>query len=182
MHFAYDKLNRVLGANYGEDISGSWVDKSDFDVYGISYDYNGNIQSLKRNGLRTYPGDGPAQFGAMDDLDYSYDSGNKLQSVNDNVPDFTFNSNDFRDNGAEGSEEYSYDANANVKSDANKGITNITYNFLNLPELINFADGTVISYLYTTNGSKLKSDLQRKHKHNNRLCSRFCLHRQTLWW
>ncbi|MDZ7743606.1 MAG: hypothetical protein U5Q03_18170 [Bacteroidota bacterium] len=60
--------------------------------------------------------------------------GNKLQSVNDDIPDFTFNSNDFRDNGAEGSEEYSYDANANVKSDANKGITNITYNFLNLPE------------------------------------------------
>ncbi|MDZ7743605.1 MAG: hypothetical protein U5Q03_18165 [Bacteroidota bacterium] len=35
--FAYDKLNRVLGANYGEDISGSWVDKSDFDVYGNFY-------------------------------------------------------------------------------------------------------------------------------------------------
>ena len=35
-----------------------------------------------------------------------------------------------------GQDDYTYDANGNLKSDANKGITNIEYNHLNLPTKI----------------------------------------------
>jgi hypothetical protein len=44
--------------------------------------------------------------------------------------------------------DYTYDANGNLKTDANKNITNITYNHLNLPKVITFANGNTITWLY----------------------------------
>ncbi len=51
--------------------------------------------------------------------------------------------------------EYLYDANGNMTKDANKGITQILYNHLNLPSRITYSDGRVINYVYTANGTKL---------------------------
>ena len=53
------------------------------------------------------------------------------------------------------SNEYVYDANGNLIKDLNKNITSITYNYLNLPNIITFADGNTITYDYDANGSKL---------------------------
>ncbi len=51
--------------------------------------------------------------------------------------------------------EYSYDANGNLTKDLNKNITSITYNVLNLPSVITFADDNTITYGYDAAGSKL---------------------------
>jgi hypothetical protein len=49
----------------------------------MSYDKNGNITNLKRNG-RTSTGSATATYGAMDDLSYNY-TGNQLNSVTDAI-------------------------------------------------------------------------------------------------
>src|SRR5690606_37905298 len=101
---------------------------------GIAYDGNGNILALKREGwtiadplLATNTG-----FGTMDDLNYSY-TGNQLKAVDDDI--LASSVYGFVD-GAELATEYTYDGNGNMISDANKGITAIGYNHLNLPNEI----------------------------------------------
>lgn len=64
---------------------------------------------------------------------YGY-SGNKLKRVED-----AGSSSGFK-NAASVNAEYLYDANGNVTRDLNKGIKDIKYNDLNLPESISFAD------------------------------------------
>ena len=65
-----------------------------------------------------------------------------------------------RDNdGNTANDDYTYDANGNMTADANKGITNIKYNHLNLPFTITFANPhnkvTRIEYLYDAAGKKV---------------------------
>ncbi len=57
-----------------------------------------------------------------------------------------------------------YDANGNMISDANKGITNIKYNHLNLPTEIAFANGGKIEYLYDAAGVKLQKKVIEGNK------------------
>src|SRR5690554_706752 len=57
--------------------------------------------------------------------------------------------------GANVDNEYVYDASGNQIKDLNKNITSITYNYLNLPNIITFADGNTIAYDYDANGNKL---------------------------
>ncbi|MGB5990639.1 MAG: RHS repeat-associated core domain-containing protein, partial [Marinifilaceae bacterium] len=45
----------------------------------------------------------------------------------------------------------------NMTRDLNKGIKDIKYNELNLPESISFADGKKISYIYSATGEKLQN-------------------------
>ncbi|MBE6288463.1 MAG: hypothetical protein E7099_09835 [Mediterranea massiliensis] len=51
----------------------------------------------------------------------------------------------------------SYDNNGNLTKDSNKGISNIQYNSLSLPQVVTFSDGSTITYLYTANGRKLRT-------------------------
>ncbi|MCF2875586.1 hypothetical protein L1265_12780, partial [Tenacibaculum sp. Cn5-1] len=137
--YSYDALNRILGA--------TGVNGSNYNVSGITYDKNGNILSLIRNGHTNV---GATSFGVMDNLVYSYDNGNKLTKVLDNGNDIY----GFKD-GANTTTEYTYDANGNMKTDANKGITNIVYNHLNLPTQVTIG-GQNITYTYDAAGMKLK--------------------------
>jgi len=52
--------------------------------------------------------------------------------------------------------DYTYDANGNLISDKNKGITSIVYNFLNLPQTITFANNNVIQFVYDATGAKMR--------------------------
>ena len=51
--------------------------------------------------------------------------------------------------------DYEYDLNGNMILDRNKGITEITYNYLNLPEKITFSNNDYIVYTYNAAGQKL---------------------------
>lgn len=134
--YTYDGLNRLTFA----------ADNLGYFNEDITYDKNGNIMQLFRNG-NTIPG--TAAFGSIDKLVYSY-NGNKLIKVKDNV---VSNKEGFID-GADSVEEYTYDANGNMKTDANKGITTpISYNFLNLPSTVTLPGG-VIKYSYDASGVK----------------------------
>ena len=52
---------------------------------------------------------------------------------------------------------YANDANGNMTRDLNKGISNITYNLLNLPGEITFSDGRKVKYIYTADGTKVRT-------------------------
>ena len=138
--YGYDALNRIT------DATGTKDDR--YDVGGIIYDKNGNILNLMRKGHTTAAA---ITFSKMDDLVYTYDSGNKLQKVTDRV---TSPTTGFKD-GSNTGNDYSYDANGNMKTDANKGVTNINYNHLNLPSRVTIA-GKNIDYKYDATGMKLR--------------------------
>ena len=88
---------------------------------------------------------------SIDDLVYSYTANtNKLQNVIDN----TNNTSGFN-NGNKSSADYTYDLNGNLKTDANKGITEIIYNHLNLPTKITFGMNYV-RYIYDAIGQKME--------------------------
>jgi RHS repeat-associated protein len=108
----------------------------------------GNITSLSRDGWQN-----TSNYTNMDNLVYTYDSGNKLQKILDNGND----NYGFKD-GVDQTIEYTYDANGNMVSDANKGITGIEYNHLNMPTEIKFnnSDTQKINYTYTADGIKLR--------------------------
>ena len=53
--------------------------------------------------------------------------------------------------------EYAYDANGNLTKDLNRNISNIQYNFLNLPSKVTFGDGSTIEYVYAADGTKLRT-------------------------
>ncbi len=87
----------------------------------------------------------------MDILGYTYDAGNKLVKVTD-TGNATYG---FKDS-ANLTTEYIYDVNGNMKTDANKGITDVQYNYLNLPTQVSFGTTKNISYIYDASGTKLK--------------------------
>ena len=145
--YSYDALNRIT----------SGIDNStnqDYKLQGIAYDKHGNITSLTRRGhIVANPVAGTsAHFGTMDNLVYTYETNsNRLKKVLDNGND-TYG---FKD-GSDITTEYTYDANGNMLTDANKGISsNITYNHLNLPTQVVLSSGN-ISYIYDAAGVKLE--------------------------
>ncbi len=137
--YSYDAMNRITGAvsNDGK-----------YDLSNVTYDKMGNILSLTRDGFQN-----TATFTEMDKLAYAYDDGNKLLSVTD-----TGNkAYGFKD-GINPDFDYEYNENGNMIIDRNKGITDITYNYLSLPTKVTVAganNGT-INYIYDATGTKLK--------------------------
>ena len=78
------------------------------------------------------------------------------------VGDAGDNTNGFYEDLSEGNlaEEYTYDDNGNMITDANKGISSISYNYLNLPTRVITAEG-VVNYTYTATGTKLAKFFDR---------------------
>ncbi|RUT69473.1 type IV secretion protein Rhs, partial [Flavobacterium cupreum] len=139
--YQYDKLNRLKNAIYGKNgLTTNAYNES------LTYDKNGNILSLKRNGDT----DPLIQPIGIDDLIYTYAaSSNQLGNVADNSNN-TSGFNDFNKTG----NDYTYDANGNMTTDKNKNITAITYNHLNLPTKITFGTTGHIAYIYNASGQK----------------------------
>ncbi|MBK7735166.1 MAG: hypothetical protein IPI36_08030 [Chitinophagaceae bacterium] len=74
-------------------------------------------------------------------LAYAYtSSANKLARVTDAVNDPNTRLGDFKDGANTGADDYLYDVNGNLTQDLNKGIANIVYNQLNLPEFIDLVE------------------------------------------
>ena len=53
-------------------------------------------------------------------------------------------------------QDYGYDGNGNLASDANKQISFIHYNHLNLVDTIVYTDGRTLIYTYSGSGQKLR--------------------------
>lgn len=89
----------------------------------------------------------------IDNLEYDY-TGNRLDAVHDNrgaIP----NSSGYEGGG----NTISYDVNGNMIDMRDKGITAISYNYLNLPTRMDAVDGFMtinIGYVYRADGTKLR--------------------------
>ena len=152
--YTYDALNRLTNAQYVRPSSPGNPNPADVvNTFNekLSYDKNGNIQSLVRNGGM----ESQTQAPLLDNLAYQYDTTIKNKLIK--VTDATANTEGFKD-GADTTEEYGYDPNGNMIWDDNKNIQSIVYNHLNLPTKIVFQNGgdfPSISYLYTATGKKV---------------------------
>jgi RHS repeat-associated protein len=127
--YGYDQLNRLTSGTSTDNHNES----------GIAYDVMGNITALKRYTANVL----------TDDLTYTYTNTgnltNQLQTVNDASGSNTGQKANLT--------TYSYDANGNLKTDNSKGITDISYNLLNLPQVI---AGKSTTYTYDATGQKLR--------------------------
>ncbi len=141
--YSYDKSNRILGASY----TGGKPNEN-YGLNSVTYDVNGNIKTLSRNGLKANN-----TFGLIDNLAYTYQTNsNKIQKVDDNSAETA----SFTD--ATGITDYTYSADGSLISDANKGISVIEYNYLKLPRRI-VKGGVNILYQYDASGKKLKETI-----------------------
>lgn len=147
-NYQYDALSRLRNAVYQKPNSATAITNSYNES--MTYDKNGNIKTLQRNGEY----DDPVNVLQIDDLDYIYDP-NKANQLN-KVNDYTNYPKGFKDlTNPLTNNDYQYDENGNMISDYNKGITSITYNHLNLPTKIIFGASGTIEYLYNAVGEKL---------------------------
>lgn len=131
----YDGLGRLVNAKYKEkSLSSStnqpptWIKPNAYDET-ISYaDYAGNISNITRQGYLS-----SGSYGQVDNIYMSY-SGNRMTGATD------------YSSATKGWQTYgsgvSYDNAGNITQYGAKGITNIVYNFLNLPNTIYSSKGT----------------------------------------
>ncbi|MEF9476880.1 RHS repeat-associated core domain-containing protein [Chryseobacterium sp. 1B4] len=149
-NYQYDGLNRLKSGIYSEP--NTTVPQNNYYNEALTYDVNGNIQTLKRNRLLSNVG-----AVVMDDLAYTY-VGNKLTRVNDI-------SGNYGGYPASVSTAIPYDGNGNMISHEDRGMLQIDYNYLNLPNYIKFnklyntRDGNSnvnTKYLYNADGIKLR--------------------------
>jgi RHS repeat-associated protein len=160
--FSYDAVNRLTGAAFNQYNSG--FNKSagiDFSVSNLTYDANGNMLTQSQKGLKG----GTSDF--IDQLSYNYlPNSNRLKNVIDASNDVQTTLGDFRASQAymnmlggtktTAAVDYNYDVNGNLSRDNNKDITSITYNHLNLPQIITMSGKGSIEYVYDAAGIKLK--------------------------
>lgn len=145
-NYAYDKLNRLINADF-RNTATTAQNSSYFEK--LQYDKNGNITFLHRSGDVV----SQANLEWMDYMTYYY-SGNQLKRVKEAGNNyFGFTTQIAQTDAAD---QYAYDANGNMISDANKNITSIAYNHLNLPIKVTFAASGNIAYIYNAAGQKLK--------------------------
>ena len=139
-NYSYFAENNVINPKFDEGVRG--------------YDRNGNILSVGRN---MQSPNNPAASVQIDDLTYSY-SANKLLSVKD-IAAGTNALEGFKDGNTVGN-DFDYDSNGNLIFDRNKKISNISYNYLNLPTKIVFENGDETGYVYDALGVKLQKYVQ----------------------
>jgi RHS repeat-associated protein len=159
--YYYDAMNRMKEAKYYNSTQPSknsifnekTINPSDQALNASGYDLNGNILGILRQGKR----DGTdSPYGLMDNLTYTY-AGNQAIRIDDAVAKH-IDEEGFKEN-VEESNEYIYDANGNMTKDANKGITAIRYNHLNLPVVVKKNGADSIVYVYDATGKKLRQQV-----------------------
>ena len=152
--FNYDNINRLLKADFTQQIGSSYGKGTqlDFNVDSLTYDANGNIMLMQQKGLLIN------SSSVIDHLVYAYQQtgawSNKLAGVADNSGNTT-QLGDFKD-GTNTGDDYSYDGNGNLKLDNNKHIDTIAYNFLNLPQTIHVNGKGTVNFVYDAIGNKLQ--------------------------
>ncbi|WP_162143023.1 DUF6443 domain-containing protein [Chryseobacterium gregarium] len=153
--YRYDNLNRLTQGTYSEPNAS--VPQNNFYNETAAYDLGGNITSLQRTGNSF-----TSTAALIDNLAYAY-TGNRLNTVTDasgnysGYPDVSGN-------------PVSYDNNGSMTSHTDKGILQIDYNILDLPNYVKFDRSYVprasfggegsfnvnTTCLYRADGTKLK--------------------------
>ncbi|MGX7666053.1 DUF6443 domain-containing protein [Flavobacterium pedocola] len=145
--YTYDDLNRIKKAKF-YNLNNSLQNNS-FNLETVNYDKNGNITFMHRAGDKI----SDPNLEWMDYMSYSY-NGNQLTRVQDLGHNYFGHTSQIPT--SDSTSQYTYDSNGNMIKDRNKKIANITYNRLNLPEIISFEDiSKKIEYVYDSNGKKL---------------------------
>jgi RHS repeat-associated protein len=137
--YGYDGNSRIKSGIYGSTKAGE-----NYSLNNVTYDFNGNITNLSRNGWKS-----DNTFGLVDNLNYTYNSNsNKILKVDDASNETA----SFKD--ASGN-DYTYSLDGSLTSDANKGISVIEYNYLKLPRRV-VQNGVTTLYQYSASGAKLR--------------------------
>ena len=156
--FSYDGMDRLTDATYraGTDLS----KRGQYD-YSESVRYNANsaMTKLERMGKSLQ-----GASGYIDNISFTY-SGNQVVKAKDSgmpssmmgdVFHFAGDNIEHTDYYSFGY-EYSYDGCGALTGDMNKGIRQIKYDFNGLPTSVWFKDGSITEYVYTADGTKLKT-------------------------
>lgn len=151
--FDYDKLDRIIIADYTQQNLGStnWTNNlMNFSVSNLTYDLNGNLQSMKQIGM-----DGMT-IKTIDSLKYGYiANSNRLNFVTDkrNNPSTTLG--DFKEIANAETQDYWYDPGGNLAKDKNKDIDSIYYDHNNQPSQIFVKSRGIVFYNHDAFGSKV---------------------------
>lgn len=148
--YNYNKNNWLQQADFGTALNNGQITVgADYQVSGITYDANGNIQTLKRN-KHTENGSN-----AMDDFTYHYKPGkpNQLDHVDDAVAGTT-NADDLKD---QNTGNYVYNAIGQLIENVEEGIK-YTYNASGLVTEIQKNNVPLVKFLYDDKGHRVKKE------------------------
>ncbi|MCI5058411.1 MAG: DUF6443 domain-containing protein [Flavobacteriales bacterium] len=137
--FEYDNHGRIVSANFARtNLDGDFHQDDRYNLQNVSYDENGNLLALERNGL---------SGNLMDNFSYSVSLNNRLLNLTElgdpNQGYVQLNSNGF----------YDYDDNGNMTRDNGREM-DIHYTHKNLPRVIAFDNLDSIRNHFDASGSK----------------------------
>lgn len=147
--FHYDRLNRLTEANYGEGESLS--NAGDNFKESVNYDLNGNITFLERHGKKQ---DGT--YGVIDKLNVSL-NGNQIVNISDAADKIVYEGALDFEPASDGISSCKYNDFGALISDTGRGITMIEYDNNKNPIRIQFSNGNVTKYIYSAEGTKLRT-------------------------
>ncbi len=147
--FEYDDYGRLEEANYVEKYNTSTSANDRYSVNNLTYDLNGNIETLVRKGKKDN-----GTYGIIDDLTYDYatsttishDQLSRISDAADLAAGFTAPGT--------GWQNFTYDQRGNLTAQDNSGITTLTPNVFNLPQQI-VKSGVTTQIIYDGRGNKL---------------------------
>ena len=141
--FTYDAYDRLASAY---SVTGSDFSSGRYHVE-YEYDKHGNMVNLYRNGGRG---------GMIDEMNWFYE-GNRVVEITDMVGEQgRYDMKEYRDYNHNGL-DYFYDSNGNMTADLDRDIVAIRYNLLNLPDTVQFRNGSAIVNYYTADGKRTGS-------------------------
>ena len=137
--FTYDAYDRLASAY---SVTGSDFSSGRYHVE-YEYDKHGNMVNLYRNGGRG---------GMIDEMNWFYEG-----KITDMVGEQgRYDMKEYRDYNHNGL-DYFYDSNGNMTADLDRDIVAIRYNLLNLPDTVQFRNGSAIVNYYTADGKRTGS-------------------------
>jgi RHS repeat-associated protein len=157
-NYTYDFLNRLTSSTYYDVNASNAATATNRFNESLTYDSRGNILTLNRTG-HYVDASNLCQYGQIDLLGYNYASNtNRLTSLSDGTVLAQAKAKGY--NPGTGGVGFGYDAVGNLTSDTYKGITAITYNYLNLPITIAWGTSKSIDFVYDAAGNKLSKTVK----------------------
>jgi RHS repeat-associated protein len=164
--YRYDQLNRLTSSSFFRIPLGGGTPLPTQDyATEYSYDANGNLLTLKRNGNASVNN----QPLAMDQLAYTYDTNttngdNRLLRVNDAVPDAYADDIKFTQSTAT---QYLYDAIGNLVSDNTGGVTKtISWNVYGKISQVQQSNSILVRYRYDAQGQRIRKSFSSDNGQN----------------